>query len=49
MTNFAKKQKKYDFSYEANFHTWEGGGGKVQPKHENGVRWGGGLQRPNIA
>ena len=26
-----------------------GEGGKVQPKHENGVRWGGGLQRPNIA
>ena len=48
MTNFAKKQKKYDFSYKANFHTWAGGG-KVQPKHEDGVRWGGGLQRPNIA
>ena len=27
----------------------KGGGRKVQPKHENGVRWGGGLQRPNIA
>ena len=29
--------------------TPEKGVGKVQPKHENGVRWGGGLQRPNIA